>query len=268
MLTVRDLCSGYAGRAVIRSIALQVDAGEIVTLIGANGAGKSTLARTISGLLPVLAGELWLDGREVTGLETARRLRAGLIHVPEGRQIFASLTVRQNIELGAYGQGELSRSELEQRLQAALQRFPPLRERSGEPAGNLSGGQQQMLAIARGLIAQPRLLILDEPSLGLSPPLVRELFELIASLRRQGLAILLAEQNARMSLAIADRAYVMENGRITVSGPAQALRASEDIAARYLGGGDASGRPKRLDETVHQRLVATIRQAQVGSGHE
>ncbi len=265
MLRVRNLHSGYAGRAVIRNIDLRVDAGEIVALIGANGAGKSTLARAICGQLPALSGEIELAGRQVERLAIAQRLRAGLVHVPEGRQIFGSLTVQQNLELGSYAHRRLARTELDRRLQSAFARFPLLRTRSGEVAGNLSGGQQQMLAIARGLMAQPRLLILDEPSLGLSPVLVREMFELIAGLRGQGLAILLAEQNARMSLAVADRGYVMENGRITVHGPAQSLLASADIAARYLGIGAEAGRGG-IDATRHQRLVATIQQAGAGAG--
>ncbi len=262
MLRLRNLCSGYAGRAVIHDIDLHLGAGEIVALVGANGAGKSTLSKAISGVLPAISGEILLNGRQVAGLNVAQRLHLGLVHVPEGRQIFGSMTVRENLELGAYVHPRLPRGELGLRLEAAFHRFPLLRRRAGDLAGNLSGGQQQMLAIARGLMAQPKLLILDEPSLGLSPTLVREMFELIAGLRNQGLAILLAEQNARMSLGIADRGYVVENGCIALSGPAQSLLVSEDIAARYLGAG-LDGNRRRFDAAAHQRLVAAIRHPEV-----
>jgi branched-chain amino acid transport system ATP-binding protein len=259
MLAIRNLSAGYGGRAVIRDISLEVGAGEIVALIGANGAGKSTLAKSISGVLPALAGEIELGGRKVTGLSVAARVRGGLAHVPEGRQVFATLSVEQNLELGAYARPRLSAEEFESGREAVYSRFPVLRQKARDLAGNLSGGQQQMLAIGRGLMAQPKLLILDEPSLGLSPSLVSEVFELIAGLSGQGLAILLAEQNARMSLAIANRGYVIENGRVALSGPAQSLLASEDIAARYLGLGEAGTRG-RFDASVHKRLVMAIRQ--------
>lgn len=257
MLHVCNLNAGYGSRIVIRNVDLEVRAGEIVALIGANGAGKSTLAHAISGLLTASSGEIVLEGCEIQRLTVAQRLQRGLVHVPEGRQIFGSLTVQQNLELGTYARGYLSRAELKERLCQAYARFPMLAERSGHLAGNLSGGQQQTLAIARGLLAEPRLLILDEPSLGLSPILVREMFELIAALRGDGVAILLAEQNVRISLTIADRAYVMENGRVTLHGPAQLLKDSEDIAARYLGLGVETTR-KRFDVETRQRLARLI----------
>jgi branched-chain amino acid transport system ATP-binding protein len=260
MLDVEGLGSGYDGRAVIHDIGLRVGAGEIVALIGANGAGKSTLARTLSGLLPALHGRIRFDGRDITRMAPAERVRMGLIHVPEGRQVFAGLTVAENLELGAYvsqaGPG------FRDRLPAVYRQFPVLQERAGSYAGNLSGGQQQMLAIARGMMGQPKLLILDEPSLGLSPSLVAEVFGLIGRLRSQGLAILLSEQNARMSLAIADRGYVIENGRVTLSGDAGDLLRSDDIAARYLGLGGAA-QASRLDESLSARLIETIRGAAV-----
>ena len=258
MLQVRNLHAGYGKRPVIHAIDLTVAPGEIVALIGANGAGKSTLAKAVSGLLPALAGEIVLDGRPATTMSVAGRVRCGLAHVPEGRQIFARLTVAQNLDLGAYLQSSGgAHDDRARQVEAVYERFPVLRARARDLAGNLSGGQQQMLAIGRGLMAKPRLLILDEPSLGLSPSLVKEVFALIASLREQGLAILLAEQNARMSLTIADRAYVIENGRVTLSGPAATLLASDDIAARYLGLGDTSG-TARSDHQTYDRLAALL----------
>lgn len=256
MLELRGLSAGYDRRPVVYNIDLDVRPGEIVALIGANGAGKSTLAKAISGLLPALAGTMRLDGRPATSMPVAARVRAGLAHVPEGRQVFATLTVEQNLDLGAYGL-TLGRSERSAALEGVFARFPVLKARAQTPAGNLSGGQQQMLAIGRGLMARPKLIILDEPSLGLSPALVTEIFDLVASLRAQGLAVLLAEQNARQSLAIADRGYVMENGRIAAAGPARDLLASADIAARYLGLGEATagadangGRYARLTQLI------------------
>jgi branched-chain amino acid transport system ATP-binding protein len=256
MLEISDLSAGYDGRPVIHAINLRVAPGEIVALVGANGAGKSTLARTLSGLLPTLGGAVRFQGRDITKLATAGRVRMGLIHVPEGRQIFAGLTVAQNLDLGAY----LQRAGDTSSLQAAYQRFPVLQERAGSLAGNLSGGQQQMLAIGRAMMGRPQLLILDEPSLGLSPSLVTEIFRLITALRSQGLAILLSEQNARMSLAIADRGYVIENGRVALSGKAADLMASSEIATRYLGH-EVTGQTNRLDAGLTARLVATIQQA-------
>jgi branched-chain amino acid transport system ATP-binding protein len=254
MLEVHGLSAGYSGRPVIHGMDLEVRAGEIVALVGANGAGKSTLARTLSGLLPMLGGTISFCGQEITRASPAERVRAGLIQVPEGRQVFATLTVEQNIEFGGYlRRRDETEKEREARLEAIRARFPVLRERAGTLAGNLSGGQQQMLAIARALAGRPRLLVLDEPSLGLSPVLVAEVFALIKGLREQGLAILLSEQNARMSLAIADRGYVIENGRVALSGNAADLMRSADIASRYLGRNlDAGSDPtdKRLVEMI------------------
>ncbi len=260
MLEIEGLSAGYDGRAVIHEIGLQIGAGEIVALIGANGAGKSTLARTLSGLLPALTGSIRFGAQDITRMAPAARVQMGLIHVPEGRQVFAGLKVAENLELGAYASQRLAGQALGDRLQAVYRQFPVLQERAGSFAGNLSGGQQQMLAIARGMMGQPKLLILDEPSLGLSPSLVAEVFGLIGRLRSQGLAILLSEQNARMSLAIADRAYVVENGHVTFSGNAGDLLRSDDIAARYLGS-DGAAQSSRLDENLIVRLIETIRDA-------
>jgi len=232
MLMVEKLNAGYESGPVIHDVSLEVRAGEIVALIGANGAGKSTLAKALSGILPALAGGIRFQDQSIAGLPAPRRVQLGLVHVPEGRQIFAGLTVAQNLELGAYGLRRQSAAAAATRTEAVYARFPVLRPRAGDVAGNLSGGQQQMLAIGRALMSDPKVLILDEPSLGLSPILVKQIFELIASLRNQGIAILLSEQNARMSLAIADRGYVLENGRIMLSGAAAALAKSDDIATR------------------------------------
>jgi branched-chain amino acid transport system ATP-binding protein len=240
MLKIAKLSAGYAGMPIIHDIDLNVQPGEIVALIGANGAGKSTLSRAISGLLPALSGQIHFAGRDVTGLSPRGRVQAGLLHAPEGRQVFATLTVEQNLELGAYSLSTTT-GEYKALLESVYVRFPVLRERARSYAGNLSGGQQQMLAIARALMGKPRLLILDEPSLGLSPLLVREIFHLVAGLRTQGLGILLSEQNAKMSLRIADRGVIMENGRIVMAGPSAELLASPEVAMRYLGAERTSG---------------------------
>jgi branched-chain amino acid transport system ATP-binding protein len=238
MLEVRCLRAGYGESEILHGIDLEVRAGEIVALIGANGAGKTTLAKTIAGLLPVRDGQIRFDGAPIGRLGPPRRIALGMAHVPEGRQIVAGLSVSDNLRLGAYAhRRRLGESGMRERIASVCAQFPVLTGRLDEPAGNLSGGQQQMLAIARALMVQPRLLILDEPSLGLAPTLVAEIFRLIAVLRGQGIAILLSEQNARMSLAIADRAYVMEMGRITLQGSGGDLLGSAEVAERYLGVG-------------------------------
>ncbi|MGE5537776.1 MAG: ABC transporter ATP-binding protein [Gemmatimonas sp.] len=240
MLEIRNLSTGYAGIDVVHGIGLEVAAGEIVALIGANGAGKSTLVKTVSGLLAPRLGEIVFEGRRIDALTPRARVRLGIAHVPEGRQMFPGLTVAENLRLGAYAQGRsVGEEELQSRIRTVCQRFPVLLNRLGEPAGNLSGGQQQMLAIARGLMAAPRLIMLDEPSLGLAPVLVEEIFRLIHGLKQQGLAIVLSEQNARMSLAIADRAYVIEMGHVVMSGTGRELLDNPEVIERYLGVGKA-----------------------------
>ncbi len=252
MLELRDLSTGYGGRPVVHGVNL--------ALVGANGAGKSTIAKAISGLLPALDGDIRFDGRSIAALSPAERVRGGIVHVPEGRQIFIGLSVAENLELGAYSRRDgLTRAAFDEALRSVYTRFPVLEARARDVAGHLSGGQQQMLAIGRGLMSRPLLLILDEPSLGLSPSLVDEVFRLIAGLREQGLAILLAEQNARMSLAVADRAYVIENGRVVLSGAATSLMKSDDIAARYLGLGEAARRGA-VAGGIYDRMVAAIGQ--------
>ena len=232
LLELRSVAIGYGHHRVLEDINLTLERGEIVTLLGANGAGKSTLAKAVSGLLRPLSGSILLEGQPIEGLPPAERLRRGIAHVPEGRQIFAGMTVAENLALGAYA---MSEKDTVAQLEKVWALFPLLRERMNDIAGNFSGGQQQMLAIARGLMAKPKILVLDEPSLGVAPLLVAEIFRLIVALRQQGITILLAEQNAKAALSIADRGYVFENGRITLSGAARDLLNSKEIAERYLG---------------------------------
>jgi branched-chain amino acid transport system ATP-binding protein len=258
MLEIRNLCAGYGRSNVLQAIDLRVEAGEIVALIGANGAGKSTLAKVVSGLLPASAGSVEFAGKPVAPLTPAERVRAGLVHVPEGRQVFGGLTVADNLDLGAYAlqAGAPTIAAIRAEVRAI---FPVLINRLAEPASNLSGGQQQMLAIARGLMAKPRLLVLDEPSLGLAPAMVVEIFRLIATLRNSGVSILLSEQNAQPTLAIADRGYVLENGRIVLDGTATALLGSRQVAEKYLGIGAGSlSRSGERSQILADRLKAVL----------
>jgi branched-chain amino acid transport system ATP-binding protein len=201
-------------------------------VLGSNGAGKTTLNMAISGLVKPRAGSVTFEGRDITGRPPAEIMGAGLIQVPEGRKIFPNLSVRENLELGSYRRAKANRAI---NLDRVFQTFPRLKERTGQAAGTLSGGEQQMLAIGRGMMAEPRLLILDEPSLGLSPLLVEEMFALIRRLHGQGLAIMLVEQNVAQSLDVADRAYVLENGRFAISGPAASVREDPELKRAYLG---------------------------------
>ena len=253
-LELQRLSAGYGGIDVIHDIDLTVRPREIVTLIGANGAGKSTLLKTISGLTRSSTGTITFNGARIEASPIATRMRLGIVHVPEGRQIFSGLSVSENLELGAYIHRRRSDEADAQRADVAT-RFPVLRERMLEVAGNLSGGQQQMLAIGRGLMARPKLLMLDEPSLGLAPRLVTEIFDLIISLRDQGIAILLSEQNAQLSLAVADRGYVFENGRVALTGSGKELLQSRDVADRYLGiGAIHESSSPRLKDGISRRL--------------
>ena len=260
-LELQCLSAGYGGIDVIHDIDLTVRPREIVTLIGANGAGKSTLLKTISGLTRSSTGTITFNGARIEASPIATRMRLGIVHVPEGRQIFSGLSVSENLELGAYIHRRRSDEADAQRADVAT-RFPVLRERMLEVAGNLSGGQQQMLAIGRGLMARPKLLMLDEPSLGLAPRLVTEIFELIISLRDQGIAILLSEQNAQLSLAVADRGYVFENGRVALTGSGKELLQSRDVADRYLGiGAIHESSSPRLKDGISRRLHDLMRSA-------
>jgi branched-chain amino acid transport system ATP-binding protein len=257
MLEITGLRAGYGDVGVLHDIDLAVHAGEIVALIGANGAGKSTLAKTISGLLPARQGKLLFAGSDIARLSLRQRVLLGIAHVPEGRQIIAGLTVGDNLRLGAYvRRGEIGEAGMATRVAEVCRHFPILLDRLADIAGNLSGGQQQMLAIARALMSAPRLVILDEPSLGLSPTLVAEIFRLVEGLRAQGLAVLLSEQNARLSLAIADRAYVIEMGRVVMQGRGKDLLDRPEIAERYLGvGATAEGESGERAAARHAALV-------------
>ena len=255
LLELKAVSVGYGRNRVLQNVNLTLERGEIVTLLGANGAGKSTLAKSISGLMRTEAGTILLDGAPIEALAPAERLRRGIAHVPEGRQIFAGMTVAENLALGAYASPEPDHAE---RLQFVWTLFPILRERMNDLAGNFSGGQQQMLAIARGLMSKPKILLLDEPSLGVAPLLVSEIFRLIVSLRAQGITILLAEQNARQALSIADRGYVFENGKITLSGPSKDLLNSPEIAERYLGMGSATEVSEAAGAALAGKLRAVV----------
>jgi branched-chain amino acid transport system ATP-binding protein len=226
------LRSGYGAVEVLRGVDLDVAPGEIVALLGSNGAGKSTFNQTVSGLVPARAGSVTFDGADISATHYRDIVRAGLIHVPEGRRIFPNLSALENLELGSFARARERRAA---NLERVFGIFPRLKERTRQLAGTMSGGEQQMLAIGRGLMGEPRLLILDEPSLGLSPLLVEELFSLIATLHTQGLAILLVEQNVGQSLEIAQRAYVMENGAVQFSGTSSELLATDRLRQAYLG---------------------------------
>ncbi len=232
LLSVRGLRSGYGAVEVLRGVDLEIGSGEIVALLGSNGAGKSTFNQTVSALLPARSGSIRFEGREITRAHYREVVARGLIHVPEGRRIFPNLSVLENLELGSFARARERRAV---NLERVFSIFPRLQERTGQLAGTMSGGEQQMLAIGRGLMGEPRLLILDEPSLGLSPLLVEELFALVARLHAQGLAILLVEQNVAQSLEIAQRAYVLENGAVQFSGSAAELLASDRLRQAYLG---------------------------------
>jgi len=232
MLEVRGLVAGYGATEVLRGIDLDVASGEIVAVLGANGVGKTTLNRALSGLIPSRAGSIRFLGEAIAGRKPAEIVSAGLIHVPEGRRIFPNMSVRDNLVLGSYRRGKADR---ETNLERIFALFPRLRERMAQSAGTLSGGEQQMLAIGRGLMGNPRLIILDEPSLGLSPLLVEEMFGLIARIAAEGLAVMLVEQNVVQSLELASRAYVMENGRIVVAGSAAEIAANPALKHAYLG---------------------------------
>ena len=233
MFEIRDLHVHYGGIHALKGVSLQVDDGEIVTLIGANGAGKSTTLRTVSGLIKPTSGQVLVDGTDITKLTTAARVKLGITQVPEGRRVFPQMSVTENLELGGYQRGGATRTA---DFNEVFERFPVLADRRRQLAGTLSGGEQQMLAMGRAIMARPKILLMDEPSMGLAPLLVQEIFDIIASIHAAGTTILLVEQNAKKALQIADRAYVMETGRIVLSGPAAELAKTEDIQRVYLGG--------------------------------
>ena len=232
MITVKNLSAGYGLVNVLRDVSLDIKTGEIVAVLGSNGVGKTTLNNTLSGLIKPKFGEVIFEGSSLVGASAEAIVDSGLIHVPEGRKLFPNLSVRDNLELGSYRRGK---SERAANLEDVLDTFPKLRDRINQIAGTLSGGEQQMVAIGRGLMSSPKLLILDEPSLGLSPLLVEQMFELIKRINDKGLTILLVEQNVIQSLAIADRAYVIEEGGIAISGSAAELRDNAELKKSYLG---------------------------------
>ena len=234
MLEVNDLQVYYGVICALKGISFHVEEGEIVSLIGANGAGKTTTMQSISGLIPKKAGTVLFEGKDITKIPCHKIVHMGLTQVPEGRRIFQELTVYENLLMGAYTNKDQQRFKRD--LQAIYERFPRLAERRNQIAGTLSGGEQQMLAMSRAIMCHPRLLLLDEPSMGLSPLLVDQVFEIIKDINRDGTTVLLVEQNAGKSLAISDRAYVLENGRIALSGTGAELASSEMVRKAYLGG--------------------------------
>lgn len=239
MLEVKNVSTYYGHIQALKEVSLLVNDGEIVSLIGANGAGKTTLLNTVSGIVPPRQGQILLNGKDVTRLSAEKIVGQGISQVPERRQIFADLTVRDNLTLGAFlrlRRGE--RTAVAQDIERVYDLFPILKERQTQPAGTLSGGEQQMLAIGRGLMAQPKVLLLDEPSLGLAPLLVKEILDVLCNLREMGTTILLVEQNARAALEISDRAYVLETGVVVLSGDAQELIANKEVQKAYLGRGN------------------------------
>ncbi len=232
MLELRDVQAGYGGAPVLKGVTLSVHEREIVTLIGSNGAGKSTTLRAISRLIGVERGEIRFRGDAISRESSHAIVRRGVVHIPEGRRLFGDMTVRENLVLGGY---TASRRALEERLARVLAWFPRLDERRGQLAGSLSGGEQQMVAIARGLMAEPTVLMLDEPSLGLAPKLVAQVAEMIRTIRGRGITVLLVEQNARLALELADRAYVLRTGRIVLEGPSADILNDPEVRTAYLG---------------------------------
>ena len=233
MLKVTDLVVSYGGIEALKGISFDVEQGQIVTLIGANGAGKSTTLRTISGLVPPKQGRIYFEGRDITDLKTQKIVETGIAMVPEGRRVFANLTVLENLRIGAYLRKD--KAVIEEDINYVYELFPRLKERSWQLAGTLSGGEQQMLAVGRAVMTRPKLIMMDEPSLGLAPLVVKDIFKIIQTLKSTGMTVLLIEQNANAALHACDYAYVMETGRITTSGTGEELLASETIQEAYLG---------------------------------
>jgi branched-chain amino acid transport system ATP-binding protein len=234
MLRLEGVYAGYGRAPVLSDVSVEVGQGDLVCLVGANGAGKSTTLKTISGLVRPSAGRIVFDGREIQGWKPQDILRAGIAHCPEGRRVFPHLTVRENLEMGAYVREDTGAVAAD--LERVLAHFPVLAERRRQAAGTLSGGEQQMLAIGRALMARPRLIMFDEPSLGLAPTVVETTFRIIGEIQKDGTTVFMVEQNAYMALRMATRAYVMETGRITLHGPARALLDDEHVKRAYLGG--------------------------------
>ncbi|NLN81048.1 MAG: ABC transporter ATP-binding protein [Clostridiales bacterium] len=236
MLSVNDINVYYGAIHALKGVSFHVEEGEIVSLIGANGAGKTTAMHTISGLLHSKTGDITFMGNSISKTEPHRIVRLGLAQVPEGRRVFASMTVQENLEMGAYARSRSQGREIEQDLALVFKRFPRLKERRRQQAGTLSGGEQQMLAIGRALMSRPKMLLLDEPSMGLSPILVQEIFSCIREVNEGGTTILLVEQNAKMALSVSDRAYVLETGCIILEGKSSELLDNDEVKKAYLGG--------------------------------
>ncbi len=236
LISLEGVTLRYGEIEAVRGLSLAVDGGEVVTLLGSNGAGKSTTLRAISGLLKPAAGDIVFDGRSITTLHPEAIVRLGIAHVPEGRRVFPGLTARENIMLGASNRGRVDKSTLREEADEMFDLFPDIRPFADALGWTLSGGQQQMVAVARGLMARPRLLLLDEPSLGLAPVIVQKVFSIIAEIRRRGTTVLLVEQNARMALSVADRGYVLETGRLAAQGRPAELWSNDEVRAAYLGG--------------------------------
>ncbi|CAN5919660.1 ABC transporter ATP-binding protein [soil metagenome] len=236
LLSLEGLNVRYGEIEALRGLSLEIESGEVVTLLGANGAGKSTTLRAISGLNKPASGEVLFDGKSIAGLGPEAIVKLGIAHVPEGRRLFPGLTARENIMLGASNRGRIAKTELVRESDEMFDLFPDIRPFADSLGWMLSGGQQQMVAVARGLMAKPRLLLLDEPSLGLAPVIVQKVFSIIGEIRRRGTTVLLVEQNARMALSVADRGYVLETGRLAVSGKPAELWSNDEVRAAYLGG--------------------------------
>ncbi len=232
ILEVKDLEVYYGVIQAIKGISFEVNQGEIIALIGANGAGKTTTLQTVTGLIPAKSGHIMYEGKDITRLPGHKLVSMGVAHVPEGRRVFAQLTVYQNLKLGAYTRSD--KNEIEENLKMVYSRFPRLEERKNQLAGTLSGGEQQMLAMGRALMSQPKLIVLDEPSMGLSPIYVNEIFDIIQKINDDGVTVLLVEQNAKKALSIADRAYVLETGSIVLSGDADKLMNDDSVKKAYL----------------------------------
>ena len=236
LLELKNVASYYGSVQALKSVSLRVEQGEVVTLLGANGAGKSTTLRTISGLLRPASGEVWFEGQPIHAMAPEKIVRLGISHVPEGRRIFPGLTVRENIMLGTSNRGRLPKKQMEEEVAEMFDIFPVIKPFENALGWTLSGGQQQMLAVARGLMAKPKLLLLDEPSLGLAPVIVQQLFATIRVIHASGTTILLVEQNANMALSVANRGYVLETGEMKIEGSPKELLGNEEVRAAYLGG--------------------------------
>ena len=235
LLEVRDLVVHYGRIEALHGVSLTVRQGELVTLLGANGAGKTTLMRAISGLRPPTSGTVWFEGQDITRVKAHKRVGEGLIQAPEGRGVFPGMTVTENLEMGCYGRKFPSKAEHREKLDWVFETFPRLAERRSQVGGTLSGGEQQMLAIGRALMARPDVLLLDEPSMGLAPMVISQIFKIISAINKQGTTVLLVEQNAQQALSRSDRAYILETGTVTRTGVARELLADDSIRAAYLG---------------------------------